>query len=194
MTKEQILKTFEETAALLTGHFILTSGLHSDRYFQGAKVLQHPHIAGKLCAQIGNHFKEQGVGAVIAPAVGGIIVTHEVAKTLGVRAIFAEREQGRMILRRGFEISPNDNILVVEDVITTGGSVREVIDLVKSLDGNVVGVGCLVDRSGGQADFGTPLFSLIQLTIQTFPPQDCPLCRQGLPAIKPGSRGLVKNG
>jgi len=190
MTEQEILKIFAETEALLTGHFILTSGLHSNRYFQGAKVLQHPEIAAKLCSQIGEHFKNKHIDVVIAPAVGGIIVTHEVAKSLGVRAIFSEREQGEMTLRRGFEIKKGENVLVVED----GGSVKEVIKVVKSLGGNLAGAGCLVDRSGGQVNLGTQLFSLVQLTIQTFSPENCELCKQGSQAVKPGSRGLSKNG
>ncbi|MCH7677058.1 orotate phosphoribosyltransferase [candidate division KSB1 bacterium] len=194
MTEQEILQIFAETEALLTGHFILTSGLHSNRYFQGAKVLQHPEIAAKLCSQIGEHFKNKHIDAVIAPAVGGIIVTHEVAKSLGVRAIFSERQQGEMTLRRGFEIKKGENLLVVEDVITTGGSVKEVIDLVKASGGNLAGAGCLVDRSGGQVNLGTELFSLVKLTIQTFPPENCELCKQGSQAVKPGSRGLSKNG
>lgn len=194
MTEYEILTIFQETNALEDGHFILTSGLHSDRYFQGAKVLQYPDIAAKLCSQIGKHFREKEIDAVIAPAVGGIIVTHEVAKSLGVRAIYAERQQGEMSLRRGFEVEKGENMLVVEDVITTGGSVKEVIDLVQACEGNLVGVGCMVDRSRGQADFGTEFFSLIQLNIQAFQPRNCEFCKQGMPAIKPGSRGLTKNG
>ncbi len=192
MTENEILKIFEQTEALLTGHFILTSGLHSDRYFQGAKVLQYPDIAQKLCSQIGEHFRDKEVNAVIAPAVGGIIVTHEVAKSLGVRAIFSERQQGEMTLRRGFEIEKGENVLVVEDVITTGGSVKEVIELVRTTGGNLAGAACLVDRSGGEVDLGTELFSLVQFTVQTFPPENCELCKQGSPAVKPGSRGLAK--
>ena len=192
MNEKEILQIFEQTEALLTGHFVLTSGLHSNRYFQGAKVLQHPDIAEKLCSQIGEHFREKKIDAVIAPAVGGIIVTHEVAKSLGVRAIFSERQQGEMTLRRGFEIKKGENVLVVEDVITTGGSVKEVIDLVKISAGNLAGAGCLVDRSGGKVDLGVELFSLVEFTVQTFPPENCQLCEQGSPAIKPGSRGLSK--
>ena len=194
MNENEILKIFQETEALLTGHFVLTSGLHSDRYFQSAKVLQHPEIAAKLCSQIGEHFRGKQIDAVIAPAVGGIIVTHEVAKSLGVRAIFSERQQGEMTLRRGFEIKKGENLLVVEDVITTGGSVKEVIELVKTRDGNLAGAGCLVNRSGDKVDLGIELYSLVQLTIQTFPPENCDFCKQGSQAVKPGSRGLSKNG
>ena len=161
MTEQEILKIFAETEALLTGHFVLTSGLHSDRYFQGAKVLQHPEIAARLCSQIGEHFKNKHIDAVIAPAVGGIIVTHEVAKSLGVRAIFSERQQGAMTLRRGFEIKSGENLLVVEDVITTGGSVKEVIDLFKTSGGNLAVSGCLICLGGGPVNWSIDLFALV---------------------------------
>jgi len=193
MKKQEILKIFQKTGALLEGHFILTSGLHSKQYFQCAQVLQHPHYAEKLCRRIAEHFRAEQADAVIAPAVGGIIVAHEVARALGVRAIFAERENKVMRLRRNFDIQQGENVLVVEDVITTGGSVREVIDLVKRCAANPVGVGCIVDRSGGKADLGLELFSVVQLNIETFQPDD-PQLRDLGPAIKPGSRGLKDHG
>jgi orotate phosphoribosyltransferase len=188
MNKERLLEIFEKTGALLTGHFLLTSGLHSSQYFQCAKVLQYPKYAEELCAEIGENFTGREVTAVVAPAIGGIVVAHEVARSLGVRALFAEREHGHMALRRGFEIRPGEKVLVVEDVVTTGGSVREVLDLVKKLQAKPVGVGCLVDRSGGKADFGLELFSLISLDIVVMPPDECDRCKQGLPLVKPGSR------
>ncbi|MFQ5771256.1 MAG: orotate phosphoribosyltransferase [bacterium] len=190
MKEDEILTIFKKTGALLSGHFLLTSGLHSEQYFQCAKVLQFPEIAEKLCAQIGNHYTENNIGAVIAPAVGGIVVAHEVARSLKVRALFAERENDKMVLRRGFEIQTGESVLVVEDVVTTGGSVREVLDLVKGFGAEPIGVGCLVDRSGGKVDFGTELYSLITLKIEVFSPEKCPLCTQGVPLVKPGSRNI----
>lgn len=189
---ESTLKVFEETGALLNGHFLLTSGLHSNQYFQCAKVLQHPQIAADLCAQMAQPFKDQRVDVVIAPAVGGIVVGHEVGRALGVRALFTERENGAMTLRRGFEIQSGESVLVTEDVVTTGGSVKEVIRLVNDLGGQAVGVGCLVDRSNGTADFGIPFHPLISLQVETFRPEACELCKQGLPAIKPGSRKIAE--
>jgi len=190
MTEKEILKIFEETAALLSGHFILSSGLHSKQYSQCAKVLQHPHLAEKLCTQLAEYFNQEKIDAVIAPAIGGIIVAHEIARTLHARAIFAERQGGEMTLRRNFEIKPGERILVVEDVITTGGSVQEVIDLVKKSDGKPIGVGCLVDRSSGKVDFAANLNSLIRLNIQTYEPDDPVIRKLTIPAIKPGSRYL----
>ena len=191
MQNNPILEIFEKTGALLTGHFQLTSGLHSRQYFQCARVLQYPEYAELLCAEVGKHFAGREVAAVAAPAVGGIIVAHETARALEVRAIFMEREAGKMTLRRGFEIRRGERVLMVEDVITTGGSVGEVIELVKSLGGFPVGAACLVDRSGGKVDLGIELFSLMKMDIQTTPPEHCDLCKQGVPVIKPGSRKLA---
>ncbi len=190
MNPDAVLKLFETTGALLHGHFLLSSGLHSRQYFQCAKVLQYPKFAEQLCAQIAEHFVKHNISAVAAPAIGGIIVAHEIARSLNARAIFTEREGGSMALRRGFEIKKGERLLVVEDVITTGGSVAEVIALVKSLGGDVAGAACIVDRSGGRAELGVELFSLIQLNIETTPPERCELCRQGAPLVKPGSRKI----
>ncbi|MFQ6114110.1 MAG: orotate phosphoribosyltransferase [bacterium] len=194
MNEEEILDMLRKTGSLLTGHFLLTSGLHSSQYFQCAKVLQYPAMAEKLCAKIGRHFKERNVSVAAAPAVGGILVAHEVARFLGVRAIFTERENSHMALRRGFEIDKGERVLVVEDVITTGGSVREVLDLVKNSGAEPVGVACLVDRSGGQVHFGVELFSLVSLKIEALPPDKCNLCKQALPLTKPGSSKQLLDG
>lgn len=194
MNNKEILKIFEDTGALLTGHFLLTSGLHSEQYFQCAKVLQYPDIAANLCSQLADHFSNKTVSAVIAPAIGGIVVGHEVARALGVRSMFAEREGGEMRLRRGFAIEQSEPILVVEDVVTTGGSVKEVISLVQDLGGRPVGVGCLVDRSQGAVDFGLEFHALVSLHVKTMAPDSCHLCQQGLPVVKPGSRaGAAKS-
>lgn len=188
MTEDEVLQIFRQNSALLEGHFILSSGLHSDRYIQCALVLQHPRIAEQLCSELAAQLRHLNASVVAAPALGGVIVAHEVARALGVRALFTERQMGAMSLRRGFSISPGEPALVVEDVITTGGSTRETIACVKQGGGKVVGVGALIDRSGGAADFGVPNASLVKLAVQNYHPGECPLCRSGIPAAKPGSR------
>ena len=188
MTEKQILDLFREHQALLEGHFILSSGLHSNRYIQCALVLQQPRIAEELCVELGPKLGELGASVVVAPALGGVIVGHEVARALGLRALFTERQNGVMTLRRGFRLEKNEPALMVEDVITTGKSTRETIDCVEEAGGKVVGVGALVDRSGGHVDFGVPKASLVTLNVQTYDPDQCPLCQAGTPAVKPGSR------
>lgn len=190
ISTEDILKIFKETGALLEGHFLLTSGLHSSKYFQCAKVLQYPEYAELLSKQIARHFYTSEVELVVAPAIGGIIVGYEVARQLEARNIFAERESGVMKLRRGFGIKPGERVLVCEDVVTTGGSVFEVIELVKKAGGQLIGVGCIVDRSGGKIDFGVRFSSVIKLEVPTFKPEECPLCKEGIEIEKPGSRGI----
>lgn len=188
LTHEEAIEIFTKANALLTGHFRLTSGRHSSKYMQCAQVLQYPQYASKLCESLAEKFKDTQVDLVIGPAMGGIIVAYEVGRALGVKTFFTERENGAMALRRGFTINPGDKVLVVEDVVTTGGSVKEVIDVVKEKGGQVVGVGVLVDRSAGKADFGVPAQSILQLEIESFEPEDCPMCKQGVPVVKPGSR------
>jgi orotate phosphoribosyltransferase len=188
MTEQEILQVLREQSALLEGHFILSSGLHSDRYIQCALVLQHPKIAERLGAELAAKLKHLGAHVVAAPALGGVIVAHEVARALGVRAIFTERQNGVMMLRRGFQLEAGEPALVVEDVITTGGSTRETIACVEQAGGKVVGVGALVDRSGGGAELGLPKASLLTVTVKNYDPKDCPLCKSGSPAVKPGSR------
>jgi orotate phosphoribosyltransferase len=190
----QIRQIFKDTGALLQGHFLLTSGKHSAQYMQCAQVLQHPRIAGQLGQALAGKFAGIEIETVIGPAMGGIIVAHEVGRALGVRAIFAERKNGEMALRRGFLLQPGERVLVVEDVITTGGSVQEVIKLVKTAGAEPVGVGVLVDRSGGRVDFGgLTLHSLLQMQIEAFTAEDCPLCAAGVPCVKPGSRNKNDN-
>ncbi len=190
ISTEEVLKIFKETGALLEGHFLLTSGLHSSKYFQCAKVLQYPEYAETLCRQIARHFYTSEVEVVISPAIGGIIVGYEVARQLEARNIFAEREEGVMKLRRGFGIKPGERVLVCEDVVTTGGSVFEVIELVKNAGGKLIGVGCIVDRSGGKIDFGIRFASVVRLKVPSFKPEECPLCKEGIQIEKPGSRGI----
>ncbi len=190
LTPTEYLDVFRKSEALLDGHFLLTSGKHSAQYMQCAQVLQYPDRAAILAEGLASQFREMGVQTVIGPATGGILVAHEVAKALGVRSLFTERENGIMRLRRGFTIAPGERVLVVEDVITTGGSVREVLAVVQEFGATAVGVGVLVDRTGGKVDFGLPQCSIIQLNIQAFEVQECPLCAQGILAIKPGSRKI----
>src|SRR5919109_511794 len=188
LSERQTLALYEKTGALMRGHFRLTSGLHSDVYLQSALVLQHPEDAAALGEALAAGFADDRVQTVLAPAIGGILVAHEVARALGVRALFTEREQGVMRLRRGFTLSAGERCLVVEDVITTGGSTREVVQCVEEHGGVMVGVGSLIDRSGGTATFPVKYVPLATLTAATYPPASCPLCRSGSTAIKPGSR------
>ncbi|HKQ90205.1 MAG TPA: orotate phosphoribosyltransferase [Blastocatellia bacterium] len=196
MTVEDVLKIFEENEALLKGHFLLTSGLHSDRYLQCALVLQHPAVAERLGSELAaKAMADPDIGPldlVIAPALGGVIVAHEVARALGVRALFTERQEKTMTLRRGFQIKPGERCLVVEDVVTTGGSTREVMEVVAQHGGVAAGAGSLIDRSlkkdGSVVDLGLPRLALAALEVATYAPEECPMCREGSIAIKPGSR------
>jgi orotate phosphoribosyltransferase len=192
MTENEVLKIFEENEALLTGHFLLSSGLHSPRYLQCALVLQQPIIASRLgsalAAQAAADDRIGRIDLVIAPALGGVIVAHEVARGLNTRALFTERQEGVMKLRRGFLIKPGERALVVEDVVTTGGSTREVMKVVEEHGGQIAGAGSLIDRSGGAVDLGVPRHALAVLEVPTFNPDNCPLCREGSTAVKPGSR------
>lgn len=193
MTKAEVLNLFKETGALLEGHFLLTSGLHSPQYFQCAKVLQYPQHAQKLCWEIAYNFMTEKVEVVIGPALGGIIVAQEVARLIHARAIFAEREDGKMTLRRGFEIKSGERVLAVEDVVTTGGSINEVIDLARGAGAALVGVGFLVDRSQQRLRFDVPKFAVVTMDVVTFAAESCPLCQQGLPLYKPGSRKITQS-
>jgi len=196
MTGEDVLKIFEDSDALLKGHFLLTSGLHSDRYLQCALVLQHPAIAERLGAELAAKVKADPrvgpIDLVIAPALGGVIVAHVVARAIGARALFAERQEKTMTLRRGFQIKSGERCLVVEDVVTTGGSTREVMDVVTQHGGVMAGAGSLIDRSlkrdGSVVDLGLPRHALAALEVATYAPEACPMCREGSNAIKPGSR------
>ncbi len=190
LEKNETVKIFSDAGALLEGHFLLTSGRHSNRYMQCAQVLQYPEATEKLAHHIKEHFSSDNVELVIGPAMGGIIVAYEVARQLKVPSMFTEREDSKMSLRRGFTIKPGQRVLVVEDVVTTGGSVKEVIDVVKDYGGIVVGVAVLVDRSAGKADFGTKFVSVLTMDIESWEPEHCPFCEAGQGApIKPGSRG-----
>jgi orotate phosphoribosyltransferase len=190
MNPEEVLDLFRKSGALLEGHFRLTSGLHSDRYLQCALVLQNPQIAAALGADLAARLSQLNSSPdfVIAPALGGILVAHEVARAAGVRGLFAERHDGILKLRRGFRIEPGEKCYVVEDVVTTGGSTRETMDVVTSAGGVVIAAGSLIDRSGGRTDLGIPRVALAVLDIPSFKPDECPLCKAGSEATKPGSR------
>lgn len=186
--EQHLLEVFQRTGALLEGHFRLSSGLHSSRYLQCALVLQYPEHAEWVGRALASHFSSERIDTVVAPAIGGIIVAHEAARALGVRALFTEREAGVMTFRRGFSLKNHETVLVVEDVITTGGSTRETIDAATRAGGRVVGAGSTVDRSDGAVDLGVRRCSLLTLDVPSYDPSECPLCRQNIPVTKPGSR------
>ncbi|MBO8171111.1 MAG: orotate phosphoribosyltransferase [Bacillaceae bacterium] len=194
LTRDELLNIFKETGVLKEGHFLLTSGRHSAKYMQCAQLLQYPDKAEKVCRDLAEAFQDQNIETVVGPAMGGVIVAYETARQLGVKSIFTERENGKMTLRRGFNIEPGTRVLIVEDVVTTGGSVKEVIEVVEQAGGEIVGVAVMVDRSNGNVDFGYPLHALLPIEIETYLPEDCPLCKEGAsPAEKPGSRNIAKS-
>jgi orotate phosphoribosyltransferase len=189
MTRDELLDLYRRAGALLDGHFRLTSGLHSPGYLQCALVLQHPQHAEVLGRALAERTRDWGATVVLSPALGGVVIGHEVARALGVRAIFAERQDGALMLRRGFVISETDRVLVVEDVVTTGGSTRETMQVARAAGGHVVGAASIVNRgSSAGPGVGEPYASLLDIDLPTYEPDTCPLCAQGLPVIKPGSR------
>jgi len=190
MTRDELLDLYRQSGALLEGHFRLTSGLHSPGYLQCALVLQHPAHAEALGRAIADRVRPLRPTVVLSPALGGVVIGQEVARALGVRAIFAERQEGKLSLRRGFTLDAADRVLVVEDVMTTGGSTRETIDVAKVAGGQVIGTASIVDRSGGTIRFDVPFSSLLEIALPTYEPEQCPLCAQGLAVVKPGSRPL----
>lgn len=190
MDQERVIELFQKTGALQQGHFLLTSGLHSSEYFQCAKVLQYPSYNELLCREIAAHFSDKKIDVVVSPAVGGIMVGQEVARQVGSRVIFAERENGKMSLRRGFEIKSDEVVLICEDVITTGGSVLEVVELARNAGATILGVACIVDRSTTAINFGVDFFHILRMPVPVYQPENCPLCKSGIPLVKPGSRGL----
>ncbi|MBA3515967.1 MAG: orotate phosphoribosyltransferase [Pyrinomonadaceae bacterium] len=185
---EDVIERFRATGALLEGHFVLTSGLHSANYLQCALVLQHPEEAERFGRSIAEHFKQNNIQLVASPAIGGIVIGHEVARQLGARFIWTERENGEMTLRRGFSVSPGENTIVVEDVVTTGGSTRDTVSALQATGANVVAAASIIDRSGGEADVGVPRIALATLDVPSVDASICELCKQGEAAIKPGSR------
>lgn len=188
LSTEEIKKIFIDSGALLEGHFRLTSGRHSDRYIQCARVLMEPNYTAALCGHLAEAFKEDAVDVVVGPAMGGIVISYEMARQLGVPSLFTERVDGKMTLRRNFIIEKGQKVLVVEDVVTTGGSVKEVIDIVRENGGIVVGVALLVDRSNGKVDLGAKVEACLSMDVKSYEEEECPLCKAGLPIIKPGSR------
>lgn len=188
MRTEDVIERFKATGALLEGHFILTSGLHSPNYLQCALVLQHPKDAERFGQVIAEHFKHDSIGLVASPAIGGIVIGYEVARQLGARFIWTERENGRMTLRRGFSVLPGEKTLVVEDVVTTGGSTHDTIKALQGEGANVVAAASIIDRSGGQADVGVRRIALATLSVPSVDPSICELCKRGERAVKPGSR------
>ena len=188
MTEAEVLTIFRRSGALLEGHFRLSSGLHSPGYLQCALVLQHPSEAEALGAALGSLVRSLGVQTVLSPALGGIVIGQEVGRALGVRAIFAERQDGRLVLRRGFTLAAGERVLVVEDVVTTGGSTRETIDVARGRGAEIVAAAAIVDRSGGNPGLPVPFHALAAVALPTYDPGACPLCQAGSPAIKPGSR------
>jgi len=192
LSEKEILEVFQKTGALLKGHFLLTSGRHSNIYFQCAKVLQYTKYCSMICGNIAENFKSIKIDTIISPAIGGIIVGQEVARQLNKRSIFAEREDKTLFLRRGFSLEEGERVLICEDVVTTGGSVFEVIDIVKSSGAEIVGIGFIVDRSNGKVNFGFSQFSTIKMDAISFVPDECPLCKEGIELVKPGSRKISK--
>jgi orotate phosphoribosyltransferase len=188
MDREAVLGLFRSSGALLEGHFKLSSGLHSGGYLQCALVLQHPRHAEALGRALGEKLKALGANVVLSPALGGLIIGHEVGRALGVRAIFAERQEKTLTLRRGFQLSSSDRVVVIEDVVTTGGSTRETIVVADQAGAKVVGAGSIIDRSGGNSDLGVPFSALVTLSLPTYQPDACPMCAAGSPVTKPGSR------
>jgi orotate phosphoribosyltransferase len=185
---DAVISLFRKSGALLEGHFKLSSGLHSTGYLQCALVLQHPAQAESLGRALGERLRGLGATVVLSPAMGGLIIGHEVGRALGVRAIFSERQDGAMVLRRGFSLSAADRVVVIEDVVTTGLSTRETIAAASATGATVIGAGAIIDRSGGSADLGVAFEHLASLALPTYPPDACPLCAAGQPVTKPGSR------
>lgn len=192
LTQERVTEILKEAGVLLEGHFLLTSGRHSDKYLQCAKIFRNTKYSEELCAALAEKYKDAGVQVVIGPAMGAVQMAYEVSRALGCENFFTERgEDGKMTLRRGFAVEPGEKVLIVEDVVTTGGSVKEVIDLVREAGGDIVGVGSIVDRTGGKIDFGVPFKAVYSAPVTSWEAADCPLCKEGkLELVKPGSRKI----
>ena len=191
LSEKRVLEVLKEAGVLLDGHFLLTSGLHSDRYLQCAKIFRNTNYSEELCGALAELYKDEQVELVIGPALGAVQMAYEVSRSLLCENFFAERDDGKMTLRRGFSIKPGQRVLVVEDVVTTGGSVREVLDLVQAAGGVVVGVGSIVDRTGGEIDFGVPYHAVISMKVNSWDADGCPLCKEGSKPVKPGSRKII---
>jgi orotate phosphoribosyltransferase len=189
MTEDKILTLMKELGALHSGHFLLSSGLHSDTYFQCAKILQFPELASDLGASMADFFQDTPHDLVVSPAMGGILIGHEVARALGRRFVFSERVDGVMMIRRGFEIEPGEKVIIAEDVVTRGTSLLEVVKCVEDAGGVVTGLTSIIDRTSGEVELPLPLHALARVKVETFDPDSCPLCADGVEVVKPGSRG-----
>lgn len=185
MKSEDLFALLEETGVIMEGHFLLTSGRHSNRFLQCSQILQYPGYAAALGSMLAEPFRSQGVTAVIGPAMGGVILAYETARVLGARALYAEAADEKMVLRRGFKLGQGEKVLVVEDAVSTGGSVQKVLDLIQTLEIKPVGVSVLIDRSGGKVDFGLKTSALLELEIESFDPESCPLCAAAIPLQRP---------
>lgn len=190
LEKNDVLDVLRNEDVLLDGHFLLSSGKHSRKYLQCAKIFKKTKISEFLCKKLADSFSGFGVEVVIGPALGAVIMAYEVSRWLNAENYFAEREAGKMTLRRGFKVSEGQKVLLVEDVVTTGGSLREVMDLLRVYGADIVGVGCIIDRTGGEIDFGVPFKSVYSTKVECFDPEVCPLCKTDLPLVKPGSKNL----
>lgn len=191
LTQERIIEILKEAGVLMEGHFLLTSGKHSNKYLQCAKIFRHTKYSEELCRDLALQFKDDNIDVVIGPAMGAVQMAYEVSRHLDVENYFTERDDGKMVLRRGFVITPGMRCLLVEDVVTTGGSVREVIDIVRENGGVVAGVGSVVDRTGGEIDFGVPYKSVISMKVEAWEADECPICKEGkIELVKPGSRKI----
>lgn len=190
LSEERIIEILKEAGVLLQGHFQLTSGKHSNKYLQCAKIFKNAKYSEELCGALAEKYADKEIDVVVGPAMGAVIMAYEVSRHLNVPNFFTERENGEMTLRRGFQIEKGQKVLIVEDVVTTGGSVREVIDVVRNAGGEVVGVGSIVDRTGGKIDFGVPYASVISMEVTAYEKDECPMCKNGEPVVKPGSRAL----
>ncbi|MCX6005649.1 MAG: orotate phosphoribosyltransferase [Chloroflexi bacterium] len=186
MNENEVLNIFKDAGALLEGHFLLTSGLHSPVYWEKFRVLQFPKSTSRLCELIAQHYRDQNIQVVAGPTTGGVILAFEIAKQLGIRSAFAEKDGNTRVFRRGFTIEPGERVLIVDDILTTGGSVVEVINAVNKLNGDIIGIGVLVDRSDQKLDLGAPLFSCLRSAAKTYKPDECPLCSKGLPLVRLG--------
>ncbi len=185
MKKAEIIEMLKNTGVIMEGHYLLTSGRHSARFLQCSQLLQYPGCAEKICRAMAEPYLDKGVETVIGPAMGGVILSYETARFIGSRAIFTEPSEGKMVLRRGFRIKQGEKMLVVEDAVSTGGSVRKVIDIIKAHDAETVGVAIMIDRTAGKIDLGVPVTALLSMNIESYPAEDCPLCHEGIPLQKP---------
>ena len=188
MTQTEIEQIFKENGALLSGHFLLSSGLHSDAYLEKFRIFERPAIHSRIISEILGHFAGKKIDTVLGPALGGVIMASEAGRQLSVRAVYAEKENGRLILRRGFSLSEGERVLILDDIVTTGGSLVETIEIAKNADTEIIGIGVLADRSGGKTDFGLPYIALMNLDLPVYSPDNCPMCNANVPITKPGSR------